>query len=84
MKETTLLETYFMMGKCGDNSLLSGALHLLTDIHLFPCGFLTNKVRKKKKKRKGKKKKLGALERPVCANLNTFFFFCHAVGLTGS
>ena len=59
MKETTLLETYFMMGKCGDNSLLSGALHLLTDIHLFPCGFLTNKVRKKKKKEKEKRKNWG-------------------------
>ena len=59
MKETTLLETYFMIGKCGDNSLLSGALHLLTDIHLFPCGFLTNKVRKKKKKEKEKRKNWG-------------------------
>ena len=74
MKETTLLETYFMIGKCGDNSLLSGALHLLTDSFI-SMWFSYQQSKKEEKKRKRKKKKLGALERPVCANLNTFFFF---------
>ena len=74
MKETTLLETYFMMGKCGENSLLSGALHLLTDSFI-SMWFSYQQSKKEEKKRKRKKKKLGALERPVWANLNTFFFF---------